>query len=73
MYYYIITCFKISKTFFFRKDEEEKEEGEVEEPHPLVSVTDINPEDIPEVPTNKFLLRGGDSKDEKRGGKIISS
>lgn len=53
-----------------RKDEEseEKEEGEVVEPHPLVSVTEINPEDIPEVPTNKFLMRG-DSKDDKRDGK----
>lgn len=57
---------------FSRKDEdgEEKEEGEVVEPHPLVSISDINPEDIPEVPTNKFLMRGGETKfDDKRGGK----
>lgn len=32
------------------------------EPHPLVTVTDINPEDIPDVPVNKFLMRGGENK-----------
>lgn len=54
------------------EDDDEKEEGEVIEPHPLVSITDIKPEDIPEVPTNKFLMRGGDAKtDDKRGGKIM--
>lgn len=36
-----------------------------------MSITDINPEDIPEVPTNKFLMRG-DSKDDKRDGKYFS-
>lgn len=58
---------------FFRNngEEEEQEEGEVVEPHPLVTITDIKPEDIPEVPTNKFLMRGGDSKDDKKGGKTI--
>lgn len=61
---------KFINHIIFRKDEEseEKEEGEVVEPHPLVSITEINPEDIPEVPTNKFLMRG-DSKDDKRDGK----
>lgn len=56
-------------------DQDAEEEGEVTEPHPLVSVTNINPEDIPEVPENKFLMRGGrvdnkkesNRKDEKRG------
>ncbi|KAJ8950712.1 hypothetical protein NQ318_012792, partial [Aromia moschata] len=43
---------------------ESEEEGEVVEPHPLVTVTDINPEDIPDVPVNKFLMRGGENKKE---------
>ncbi|KAJ8920399.1 hypothetical protein NQ315_005265 [Exocentrus adspersus] len=38
---------------------ETEEEGELVEPHPLVTVTDIKPEDIPDVPVNKFLMRGG--------------
>lgn len=39
--------------------------------HPLVTVSNINPEDIPDVPVNKFLMRGatnnnnGNSKDTK--------
>lgn len=28
-------------------------------PHPLVSVTKIDPDEIPEIPTNKFLYRAG--------------
>ncbi|XP_020281443.1 peptidyl-prolyl cis-trans isomerase G isoform X2 [Pseudomyrmex gracilis] len=41
------------------------EEGEIdsneedEQPHPLVSVTKIDPDEIPEVPANKFLYRAG--------------
>lgn len=58
-------------TFFFSKDNDHQteEEGEVVEPHPLVTVTDINPEDIPDVPVNKFLMRGGENKKDgdKRG------
>lgn len=52
-----------------------EEEGEVkEEPHPLVTVTNIDPEEIPDVPFNKFLMRGGpqnqkdNKKDPKRRG-----
>lgn len=42
------------------------EEGEVtEELHPLVTVSNINPEDIPDIPVNKFLMRGGPPKDKK--------
>ena len=37
-------------------EEVEEEEGE---PHPLVSVTKIDPDEIPEVPANKFLYRAG--------------
>lgn len=66
-------CFRRSFIiYFFRNEEEiddEKEEGEVDEPHPLVSITEIDPKDIPEVPANKFLMRGGETKKEdKRGG-----
>lgn len=41
--------------------ESEAEEGEVPddgELHPLVSVTNINPDEIPDVPPNRFLYRG---------------
>jgi peptidyl-prolyl isomerase G (cyclophilin G) len=39
----------------------EAEEGEVAddgELHPLVTVTNINPDEIPDVPPNRFLYRG---------------
>ncbi|CAH0552661.1 unnamed protein product [Brassicogethes aeneus] len=45
-------------------EEDSEEEGEVKDLHPLVTLTDIKPEDIPNVPTNRFLLRRGASKDE---------
>lgn len=38
------------------RDSEEEEHGQ---PHPLVSVTKIDPDEIPEVPANKFLYRAG--------------
>lgn len=50
--------------------DESCEEGEVkeEELHPLASVTNINPDEIPDVPVNKFLYRGGAANnDDKRG------
>ncbi|XP_026295873.1 peptidyl-prolyl cis-trans isomerase cyp11 isoform X2 [Apis mellifera] len=34
-------------------------EDELGKPHPLVSVTKIDPDEIPEVPANKFLYRAG--------------
>lgn len=52
-----------------KKSRKKSEEGEIldsnEEPeedgekHPLVSVTKIDPDEIPEVPANKFLYRAG--------------
>lgn len=45
-------------------------EGDSMIQHPLVTVSNINPEDIPDVPVNKFLMRGGnidkEIKKEKR-------
>nr|CAD7577017.1 unnamed protein product [Timema californicum] len=41
---------------------EEGELGEEGEPHPLVTLTNINPDEIPDVPPNKFLFRGGPEK-----------
>lgn len=41
--------------------ESEAEEGEVaddRELHPLATVTNINPDEIPDVPPNRFLYRG---------------
>lgn len=34
-------------------------EDDIGKPHPLVSVTKIDPDEIPEVPANKFLYRAG--------------
>lgn len=53
--------------FYCRKVDETDEEGEIknEELHPLATVTNINPEDIPDIPVNKFLLRGGPNKEIK--------
>ncbi|XP_030756714.1 peptidyl-prolyl cis-trans isomerase G isoform X2 [Sitophilus oryzae] len=45
--------------------DKEEEEGEVKEPHWLVTLSDIKPEDIPEVPSNKFLMRGAPDKDKE--------
>ncbi|KAK9693124.1 Cyclophilin type peptidyl-prolyl cis-trans isomerase/CLD, partial [Popillia japonica] len=49
-----------------KKEEGSDEEGEVkEELHPLATVSNINPEDIPDVPVNRFLMRGVASRDKK--------
>lgn len=55
----------------FRKktDPESDEEGEVKDLHPLATVTDIDPEDIPDVPFNKFLMRGPKEKEDDKKGK----
>lgn len=34
--------------------------------HPLLQHTTIDPKEIPAVPTNKFLMRGGASKDDDK-------
>lgn len=52
---------------YFRKEGGSDEEGEVkeEELHPLATVSNINPEDIPDVPVNRFLMRGGSNREKK--------
>lgn len=52
---------------------QETVKGEV---HPLVTITKINPDEIPDIPQNKFLFRGTERKDkenapikETKGGK----
>ncbi|RVE42676.1 hypothetical protein evm_012678 [Chilo suppressalis] len=44
---------------------EEEEEGEIPS-HPLVTTSKIDPKEIPEVPTNRFLMRGGRDQDRDR-------
>ncbi|XP_011303250.1 peptidyl-prolyl cis-trans isomerase cyp11 isoform X2 [Fopius arisanus] len=39
--------------------EDDDDEKEYQNRHPLVSVTKIDPDEIPEVPANKFLYRAG--------------
>lgn len=44
-----------------------------EELHPLATVSNINPDEIPDVPFNKFLMRAApakDKKDNKKRGKV---
>lgn len=45
----------------------ENEEGEVKDtvPHPLVSTSKIDPREIPDVPTNRFLMRGGRDNEDR--------
>ena len=38
-------------------------------PHPLVTVTNIDPDEIPDVPSNRFLYRGDRTNDEDKGSK----
>lgn len=53
--------------YCFSKKRTRSEDGEIQDsneedsgqPHPLVSVTKIDPDEIPEVPANKFLYRAG--------------
>ncbi|NP_001153475.1 moca cyclophilin [Nasonia vitripennis] len=42
-----------------RKVAEPKKSKVEDVPHPLVSTTKIDPDEIPEIPTNKFLYRAG--------------
>lgn len=35
-------------------------------PHPLVTTSKIDPREIPEVPTNRFLMRGGRDHDKDK-------
>ncbi|XP_041968134.1 peptidyl-prolyl cis-trans isomerase 8 [Aricia agestis] len=46
----------------------EEEEGEAPEApsHPLVQTTKIDPREIPDVPTNRFLMRGGRDQDRDK-------
>ncbi|KAJ8724668.1 hypothetical protein PYW08_016142 [Mythimna loreyi] len=43
-------------------DEEEVPEAPL---HPLVSTSKIDPREIPDVPTNRFLMRGGRDQDDR--------
>ncbi|XP_050562894.1 peptidyl-prolyl cis-trans isomerase G isoform X5 [Spodoptera frugiperda] len=43
-------------------DEEETPEAPA---HPLVSTSKIDPREIPDVPTNRFLMRGGRDQDDR--------
>jgi len=55
------TCSKKSSAGSAGHVDSEAEEGEVPdegEVHPLVTVTNINPDEIPDVPPNRFLYRG---------------
>lgn len=58
---YYILILHISKKRAKSEDGEihDSNEEENEKPHPLVSVTKIDPDEIPEVPANKFLYRAG--------------
>jgi len=48
----------------------EKEEGELEEQqsHPLVQLSNIDPDSIPDVPSNRFLDRNPGQREDRRDG-----
>ncbi|XP_022919295.2 peptidyl-prolyl cis-trans isomerase G [Onthophagus taurus] len=56
---------KEKKSHKKNKKEGTDEDGEIKDDniHPLAVISNINPEDIPDVPVNKFLMRGGPNKD----------
>lgn len=49
---------------------EDHEEGI---PHPLVTLSKIDPDEIPDVPSNRFLYRGEQKKAEDKDGKKSKS
>jgi len=49
-----------------KKNKKEMEEGEIEEAHPLVQLTNIDPAEIPDIPSNRFLDRNPGAQEEKR-------
>uniref|UniRef100_A0A1B6CKH5 Uncharacterized protein n=1 Tax=Clastoptera arizonana TaxID=38151 RepID=A0A1B6CKH5_9HEMI len=50
------------------ESDETSEEGEVSdgEQHPLVTVTNIQPDEIPEIPPNRFLYRADKSSNKEK-------
>ena len=52
-------------------EEREGKEDEILEgmPHPLVTLSKINPDEIPEVPSNRYLYRSDAKKDEEKDRK----
>lgn len=70
----MISLFNMILVFFMAcrkkngENDESVEEGEVKEDdvHPLASISNINPDEIPDVPVNKFLLRGDATNNDKR-------
>jgi peptidyl-prolyl isomerase G (cyclophilin G) len=66
----MINCLMIRST---SGDREEKSDQELEGlPHPLVTLSKINPDEIPEVPSNRYLYRG-DKKNEDADSKKKSN
>lgn len=58
--------FRINLVPFSRSESgngEEKSEDDGKIPHPLVTLSKINPDEIPDVPSNRYLYRG-DKKSE---------
>lgn len=49
------------------RDQSTSGEDEEEAPaHPLVMISKIDPREIPEVPSNRFLMRGGRDPEKDR-------
>lgn len=46
------------------ENEEKAKESSDEVQHPLVQLSRIDPKEIPDVPSNKFLMRGSSAKNE---------
>ena len=55
----IYLCYSKKRTKSEDGEIHDSNEDDLGKPHPLVSVTKIDPDEIPEVPANKFLYRAG--------------
>jgi len=55
---------KKKKAKKMKKKNKEMEEGEIEDSHPLVQLTNIDPSEIPDIPNNRFLDRNPGAQEE---------
>ena len=62
----VASMFEMQNVSFLRSETEEKNGDKADGlPHPLVTLTKIDPDEIPEVPSNRYLYRS-DVKKTKR-------
>lgn len=66
----VASLFEMQNVSFLRSETEEKNGDKADGlPHPLVTLTKIDPDEIPEVPSNRYLYRSDVKKDEEKSSK----